>query len=99
MGEFGRTPHINAKGAKPGRDHYPKAWSLAMFGGGIKGGRTVGATDKEGATVAERPTTVQDFLATACELLGIDYAKKNDTPIGRPIQIVEKAKPFTNLLV
>jgi hypothetical protein len=99
MGEFGRTPHINAKGAKPGRDHYPKAWSLAMFGGGVKGGRTVGSTDKEGATVAERPTAVQDFLATACELLGIDYTRKNDTPVGRPIQIVEKAKPFTKLLV
>ena len=45
MGEFGRTPHINARGAKPGRDHYPRAWSLVMFGGGIKGG-----------TVSARPT-------------------------------------------
>lgn len=99
MGEFGRTPAINTRGTKPGRDHYPKAWSLAMFGGGIKGGRTVGATDKEGAAVAENPTTVQDFLATTCELLGIDYTKKNDTPIGRPITIVEKAKPFTKLLI
>src|SRR5207302_1947069 len=35
MGEFGRTPHINQRGAKPGRDHYPRAWSLAMFGGGL----------------------------------------------------------------
>jgi hypothetical protein len=98
MGEFGRTPHINTKGAKPGRDHYPKAWTVAMFGGGIRGGRTVGETDKEGAAPVEKPTTVQDFLATACELLGIDYTKKNDTPIGRPIQIVEKAKPFTKLI-
>jgi hypothetical protein len=69
-----------------------------MFGGGIKGGRTVGETDKEGATPVEKPTTVQDFLATACERLGIDYTKKNDAPIGRPIQIVEKAKPFTKLI-
>ena len=50
MGEFGRTPNINARGAKPGRDHYPRAWSLAMFGGGIKGGRCIGKTDKEGAS-------------------------------------------------
>ncbi len=99
MGEFGRTPGINAKGAKPGRDHYPKAWSLAMFGGGIKGGRTVGATDKEGATVTDHPTSVQDFLATTCEVLGIDYTKKNDTPVGRPITIVEKAKPFTKAII
>ncbi len=99
MGEFGRTPHINTRGAKPGRDHYPRAWSLAMFGGGIRGGQIVGKTDKEGASVIERPTTAQDFLATVCELMGIEYAKKNETPSGRPIQIVEKAKPFTKDII
>ena len=98
MGEFGRTPHINARGAKPGRDHYPKAWSLAMFGGGIKGGRVVGKTDKEGATVEEQKVGTQDFLGTVCELLGIDHTKKNETPTGRPIQIVDKPKPFTKLI-
>jgi uncharacterized protein (DUF1501 family) len=95
MGEFGRTPNINTRGAKPGRDHYPRAWSLAMFGGGMKGGRVVGKTDKEGASVVERPTTAQDFLATVCDLMGIDHTKKNETPGGRPIQIVDKPKPFT----
>ena len=49
MGEFGRTPKINSRGAKPGRDHYPQAWSRVMFGGGIKGGQVIGKTDKEGA--------------------------------------------------
>ncbi len=95
MGEFGRTPNINSRGANPGRDHFPRAWSLAMFGGGLKGGQVLGKTDKEGASVAERPTSVQDFLATVCELMGIDHTKKNETPSGRPIQIVEKPKPFT----
>jgi uncharacterized protein (DUF1501 family) len=95
MGEFGRTPHINTRGAKPGRDHYPKAWSLAMFGAGQRGA-VVGKTDKEGATVAERPVTPVDFLGTVCELMGIDYTRKNDTPAGRPIAIVEKPKPFTS---
>jgi hypothetical protein len=99
MGEFGRTPNINTRGAAPGRDHYPRAWSLAMFGGGIKGGMVVGKTDKEGASVTDRPTTAQDFLATVCELLGIDYTKKNETVNGRPIAIVEKAKPFTSTIV
>ncbi|HEV3437261.1 MAG TPA: DUF1501 domain-containing protein [Gemmata sp.] len=99
MGEFGRTPNINTRGAAPGRDHYPRAWSLAMFGGGIKGGIVVGKTDKEGASVTDRPTTTQDFLATVCELLGIDYTKKNETVNGRPIAIVEKAKPFTSMIV
>jgi hypothetical protein len=99
MGDFGRTPNINARGANPGRDHYPRAWSLAMWGGGIKGGAVVGKTDKEGASVVERQTSAQDYLATVCELMGIDYTKKNETPNGRPIQIVEKAKPFTDLIV
>src|SRR5262249_22578547 len=99
MGEFGRTPNINARGANPGRDHFPRAWSLAMWGGGIKGGAGVGKTDKEGASVAERAEAGQDFLGTVCELMAIDYTKKNETVGGRPIQIVEKAKPFTGLIV
>ena len=64
MGEFGRTPHINTRGAKPGRDHYPKAWSLALFGGGIRGGGVVGRTDKEGATVEDGKVGTADFLGT-----------------------------------
>ncbi|HVL14339.1 MAG TPA: DUF1501 domain-containing protein [Gemmata sp.] len=99
MGDFGRTPNINTRGAKPGRDHYPRAWSLAMWGGGIRGGGVVGKTDKEGATVVERPTSAQDYLATVCELMGIDYTRQNETPTGRPITIVDKARPFTDMIV
>ncbi len=99
MGDFGRTPNINTKGAKPGRDHYPKAWSLAMFGGGIKGGQVIGKTDKEGGTVEDGKVSTQDFLGTVCDVIGIDHTKKNETPGGRPIQLVEKAKPFTKSIV
>jgi hypothetical protein len=99
MGEFGRTPNINQRGAKPGRDHFPKAWSLAMFGGGLKGGQVIGRTDKEGATVEEGKKSAQDFLATVCEIVGVDHAKKNETPTGRPITIVDKPTPFTKQVV
>lgn len=100
MGEFGRTPNINTRGDKPGRDHYPKAWSLAMFGGGIKGGRVIGKTDKEGATVVERPVGTTDFLATVCDVLGVDHTKENEAASGRPIRIVDKgSKPFTSEIV
>jgi uncharacterized protein (DUF1501 family) len=92
MGEFGRTPKINSRGAQPGRDHYPRAWSTVLFGGGIKGGQVVSKTDKEGATVVERPVSTIDFMATVCKVLGIDYTKKNHTPIGRPIRIVDKGE-------
>jgi uncharacterized protein DUF1501 len=99
MGEFGRTPKINARGAKPGRDHYPKAWSSVMFGGGIKGGQAIGKTDAEGATVTERPVSAIDFMATAAHILGMDYKKQYETPIGRPIGIADRgAKPVEGLV-
>jgi hypothetical protein len=99
MGEFGRTPKINSRGAKPGRDHYPRAWSSVMVGGGIKGGQVIGQTDKEGATVESRPVSAVDFMATVCSVLGIDYMKKNMAGNGRPITIADKgAKPIKELL-
>ena len=85
------TPNINARGAKPGRDHYPRAWSLMMLGGGVKGGTVYGKTDAEGATVEDGKTNAMDFLATVCELMGIDATKENETPTKRPIRIVDKA--------
>jgi hypothetical protein len=98
MGEFGRTPNINQRGAKPGRDHYPRAWSSVMVGGGIKGGQVIGKTDKEGATVAERPISGLDFMATVCQVLGINHNKQN-TANGRPIRIVDKgSNPIKELL-
>ena len=99
MGEFGRSPNITSKSGTPGRNHYPKAWSSALFGGGIKAGQVVGRTDKDGAEVVERPISGLDFLATVCTLLGIDPTKENATPIGRPIRIVDKgARPVVEVL-
>ncbi len=98
MGEFGRTPKINKRGTKPGRDHFPRAWSSVMFGGGIKGGQVIGKTDAEGAAVTERPVSALDFMSTVCKVLGIDHTKSNNTSTGRPIRIVEKgAKPIEQL--
>jgi len=80
MGEFGRTPRINQRGAQPGRDHYPRAWSSVMFGGGLPHGRVVGRTDADGAVVQERPVNTLDFMASMCRVLGIDYTKMNTRP-------------------
>jgi hypothetical protein len=99
MGDFGRTPKINARGAQPGRDHYPRAWSSVMIGGGIKGGQVIGKTDAEAATVVERPVNTLDFMATVCRILGIDHDKQNHANNGRPIRIVDRgANPITQLL-
>lgn len=91
MGEFGRHPAItNKNGNTAGRQHYPRAWTTVLMGGGIKGGQVIGKTDKEGAEIVERTITGPDFLASVCKILGIDHTKQNPTPIGRPIRIVEK---------
>lgn len=87
MGEFGRTPKINPN---RGRDHFPIAWSTVLAGGGLKTGQVIGSTDAGGERVADRPVTPPDLLATICAAVGIDHAKENITPIGRPIAIVEK---------
>ena len=90
MGDFGRTPKINARSAKPGRDHFPRAWTAWMAGGGVPGGQVVGKTDPEGGTVANRPVAVLDFMATTCKLLGINPDKQNQSGNGRPIRLVDK---------
>ena len=61
MGEFGRTPIINAN---LGRDHWPNCWSLALAGGGIKTGQVVGASDERGANVTDRVVSMGDLYAT-----------------------------------
>jgi uncharacterized protein (DUF1501 family) len=99
MGEFGRTPRINQRGPQPGRDHYPRAWSSVMIGGGIKGAQVIGRTDAEAATVVERPVNTLDFMATVCRILGIDHEKQNHAPNGRPVRIVDRgANPITQIL-
>jgi hypothetical protein len=90
MGEFGRTPNINNRGAQPGRDHYPRAWSLLLMGGGLPNGRVVGRTDANGAVVQEHPVSCIQFMATVCRALGIDHTRMNQTPIGRPVRVVDR---------
>ncbi|MBX3400871.1 MAG: DUF1501 domain-containing protein [Gemmataceae bacterium] len=96
MGEFGRTPKINAQ---RGRDHFPDAWSAVLAGGGIQGGQAVGKTNAGGTKVEERPTAVPDLLATLCKALGIDFTKQNMSNVNRPIRIVDQAAvPVTEVL-
>ena len=86
MGEFGRTPRVNARG---GRDHYPRAFNMALAGGGVNGGQVIGETDSGGQEVADRPVGVTDLLHTVCHSLEIDPEHENMSSIGRPIKIVD----------
>ncbi len=95
MGEFGRTPRINAG---EGRDHFTKAWSVAMAGGGIRGGRVVGRTNVDGTDIVERPVTVPDYYSTIYHCLGIDAKKQYMTSTGRPVKILDEGTPVKELI-
>jgi len=82
--EFGRSPRINEMA---GRDHWPQAFSIVMAGGGLKRGLTIGATDKQAASVIDRPITPSDMAATLLTALGIDPDVTLHTPLGRPVQL------------
>ena len=86
-GEFGRTPRIR----DGGRDHHPKAFSVVLAGGGIGGGRVVGSTDADGDEVKDRPIMVPDIHATIAHCAGYDPNKQNESPLGRPIRVVDPA--------
>jgi hypothetical protein len=87
MGEFGRTPKINKDA---GRDHWGRAGSLLFAGAGVRGGKVVGATDKEGAFVTDRPVRPADVAFTVFNALGINPRKQLITPEGRPVEILDQ---------
>ena len=96
MGEFGRTPWLNEA---RGRDHYPRAWSMAMAGGGIKGGVVHGATDELGVDVTENHVDNRKLFATIFTALGIDPRQEYDLPDLPTFQRVEgDAEPIAEVL-
>lgn len=84
MGEFGRTPRVNARG---GRDHYPRNRFVCFAGGGVSGGHVIGSSGPTGSEPSERPVTVEDIATTVYTTLGIDPTKAYHTPTGRPIRL------------
>ena len=95
MGDFGRTPRINAA---DGRDHYPAAWSAVLAGGGVRGGVVHGETDAEGARVVKDPVSVPNLLATIATPLGLNPADTVMSPAGRPIALTENGVPIRAVL-
>jgi hypothetical protein len=87
MGEFGRTPRINAGG---GRDHWPLSFSVVLAGGQIKGGQAIGKTSADALQIDERDVTPQELLATIYEAVGVNATKVNRTSDGQKIPLVEK---------
>ena len=89
MGEFGRTPRINGDA---GRDHWARSWSVVVGGGGIQGGKVVGATNEDGTQVTSEPYSSEDLMATVCGAMGISLDKTFKANNGRPMPIAGGGK-------
>jgi len=86
--EHGRTPKISAAQGG-GRDHWSRAYTSLIAGAGVKRGSVVGATDKQGGDVADRPVSPKDLLATMYHLLGINPRTIVHDRGGRPLPLVD----------
>ncbi len=95
MGEFGRTPKLNQAG---GRDHWPRVFSVAFAGGGVKGGQVIGSSDRVGECPKDHPVTPADLARTIYTLLGIDPDRNLHTADGRPVQINQGGEVVKELL-
>ncbi|MFK7849512.1 MAG: DUF1501 domain-containing protein [Akkermansiaceae bacterium] len=94
--EFGRTPKIVTD--RVGRNHFPKAFSCLLAGGGIKGGQAYGATDETASNVVENKVGASDFNASIAFSLGLPYDLPLMSPSKRPFKMGGKSgKPITSL--
>ncbi|MBK8098756.1 MAG: DUF1501 domain-containing protein [Planctomycetes bacterium] len=93
--EFGRTPRLNGNG---GRDHWPRVFSIALAGGGIRRGFVLGRSNAGGADPEVDPVRPPDLAATVFSLLGLDPEKKLMAPGDRPIDLVRDGRVLQEIL-
>ncbi|MGD9646443.1 MAG: DUF1501 domain-containing protein [Pirellulales bacterium] len=86
--EFGRTPWTDAKGTK-GRNHFARAFSSLLAGGGIRGGMAYGETNEHGTAIAADACHVHDFHATILHLLGLDHERLTYRFAGRDFRLTD----------
>jgi hypothetical protein len=104
-GEFSRTPRMNDGGnggpprskGTPGRDHWGNAMFCLLGGGGVKGGRVVGSTDRLGERPKDRPLTPHDIHQTIYHVLGVDPHTNFLDHSGRPVPAVDGGEPIREL--
>lgn len=95
MGEFGRTPKINAAA---GRDHWNFCYSVLLAGGGIQGGALHGGSDKIGAFPAFDPVSPADVIATIYHCLGLSTDFEFRDSLNRPFRLVPWGEPIYSVL-
>ncbi len=83
--------------ARAGRDHWPRTMTTLMAGGGVRGGRVVGASDDKGMGPAGERLTPDQLAASFYHTLGIDHAQEYHTATGRPVMIVRDGSVIRGL--
>jgi uncharacterized protein (DUF1501 family) len=94
MGEFGRTPKLNAAA---GRDHWPRAGFACVAGAGVRAGQVIGRTDAYGEAPRDQPVRPEDLCWSVLEILGIDPRREYLTPDGRPMRLLASGAPIPSL--
>lgn len=97
-GEFGHTPKLESNKGRPGRGHWPHAFSLLVSGGGLRMGQIVGSTDSRAAYPKERSLGPEDLWATVYRHLGIDQTRVLRDTLGRPMPILPGGRPIKELV-
>jgi hypothetical protein len=99
-GEFGRTPRIanQDESRRPGRDHWPRAMSVLLAGGGLRMGQVLGATNANAEYPVHRAMDSNCLLATIYHRFGIDPSQMLHDPVGRPVPILPRGEVIRELV-
>jgi hypothetical protein len=97
MGEMSRTPRLSNYQGQPGREHWGRAMSVLLSGGGMRMGQVIGETTPTGEEPQERPVTPNDLLATFYRHLGVPLDLQFPDRTGRPIPILPSGQPIAGL--
>jgi uncharacterized protein (DUF1501 family) len=98
MGEFGRTPQLGTQGSTDGRNHWPYVMSMSVAGGGMRHGQVIGATEKDGGQIKDRPVTPADLAATIYQHMGVPLDTTYVDGTGRPRYVVENGRPIGEMM-
>lgn len=97
LGDFGRTPQTGTQGSTDGRNHWLDVMSMLMAGGGLRHGQVIGASDRHGGHIQERPVTPQDLAATLYRHFGVPLDTQYIDHRGRPKFVIEGGEPLREL--
>lgn len=98
MGEFGRTPNMGTQDSTDGRNHWPVVMSMCLAGGGFRHSQVIGATEKDGGRIKDRPVTPGDLAATIYHHMGVPLDTTYIDHNQRPRFVVEGGTPIKELL-